>query len=66
MVKKNSGKYKIILASSSPRRKLLLNELLKNFGLKFAVKPANIEENIPKIVRNFGVFAANLAEIKAL
>jgi septum formation protein len=59
-------KKRIILASSSPRRKLLLNALLKNFGLKFAVKPANIVENIPQKVKNFGVFAANLAEFKAL
>ncbi len=59
-------KKRIILASSSPRRKLLLNALLKNFGLKFAVNPANIVEIIPKKVQNFGVFAANLAEIKAL
>lgn len=59
-------KKRIILASSSPRRKLLLNTLLKNFGLKFEVIPANIVEIIPKKVENFGVFAANLAEIKAL
>ncbi len=57
---------RIILASSSPRRKLLLNALLKNFGLKFAVIPANIVEIIPKKVENYGVFATNLAEIKVL
>lgn len=57
---------RIILASSSPRRKLLLKALLKNFGLKFAVIPANIVEYIPENVQNYGVFAANLAEIKAL
>ncbi len=64
-MKKNSKKQ-IILASSSPRRKLLLNALLKNFGLKFAVIPANIVEIIPKNVQKFGYFALNLAKIKAL
>ncbi len=57
---------RIILASSSPRRKLLLNALLKNFGLKFDVIPANIVEYTPEKVRNYGNFAANLAELKAL
>jgi septum formation protein len=57
---------RIILASSSPRRKLLLKALLKNFGLKFDVIPANIVEYIPEKVRNYGNFAANLAELKAL
>jgi len=33
----------IILASSSPRRK----ELLENIGLKFKVEPSNYEEDIP-------------------
>lgn len=57
---------RIILASSSPRRKLLLKALLKNFGLKFDVIPANIVEYIPEKVQNYGNFAANLAELKAL
>lgn len=57
---------KIILASASPRRKLLLNALLKNFGLKFDVIQANIVEYIPEKVRNYGRFAADLAELKAL
>lgn len=57
---------RIILASTSPRRKLLLNALLKNFGLKFDVIPANIVEYLPEKVRNYGNFAANLAELKAL
>ncbi len=57
---------KIILASSSPRRKLLLNALLKNFGLKFDVIQANIVEYIPERVKNYGKFAADLAELKAL
>lgn len=54
------------MASSSPRRKLLLKALLKNFGLKFDVIPANIVEYTPEKVRNYGNFAANLAELKAL
>ncbi len=62
MVRKN----RIILASASPRRKLLLNALLKNFGLKFDVIQANIVEYIPEKVQNYGKFAANLAELKAL
>ncbi len=65
MVKKKKQKIAIILASSSPRRKLLLNALLKNFGLKFAVIPANIVENIPKKVENYGIFAQKLATHKA-
>lgn len=59
-------KKRIILASGSPRRKLLLNALLKNFGLKFDVIQANIVEYIPEKVQNYGKFAANLAELKAL
>lgn len=60
------NKKRIILASGSPRRKLLLNALLKNFGLKFDVIQANIVEYIPEKVQNYGKFAANLAELKAL
>lgn len=37
---------RIILASSSPRRKYLLEGILKNFGLKFQIIPANIIESI--------------------
>jgi len=57
---------KIILASGSPRRKMLLNALLKKFGLKFVVIPANIEEYIPAKINDFGKFTADLAELKAL
>lgn len=66
MVKKKIAKNRIILASGSPRRKLLLKALLKNFGLKFDVIQANIVEYIPEKVQNYGKFAANLAELKAL
>jgi len=59
-------KIKIILASASPRRKLLLSGLLNNFGLKFVVKPANIAEHIPEKIADYGKFAANLAYEKAV
>ncbi|RPI18799.1 MAG: septum formation protein Maf [Ignavibacteriae bacterium] len=39
-------KDRIILASSSPRREYLLNGVLKNFGLKFQIIPANIIESV--------------------
>ncbi|MBL8016289.1 MAG: septum formation protein Maf [Ignavibacteria bacterium] len=57
---------RIILASASPRRKLLLRGLLNNFGLKFVVKPANIVEHIPEKINDFGMFAANLAYEKGI
>ncbi len=62
---KKRNNLKIILASGSPRRKLLLKALLKNFGLKFVVIPANIEEYIPAKIADYGKFTANLAELKA-
>ena len=40
IVKKQQHKMKIILASSSPRR----IQLLKDWGLKFEISPANIDE----------------------
>jgi len=49
----------IILASRSPRRK----ELLENIGLKFAVKPAEIEE-IHRGMTAFGDIVMDLAEQK--
>ncbi|MBE2216771.1 MAG: septum formation protein Maf [Ignavibacteria bacterium] len=57
---------KIILASASPRRKLLLSGLLNNFGLKFVVKPANIVEHIPEKITDYGKFASDLAYEKAV
>jgi len=50
----------IILASKSPRRK----ELLENIGLKFSVKPAEIEE-VHRGVEGFGNIVMDLAEQKA-
>lgn len=61
----NREKIRIILASASPRRKILLGQLLKNFGLKFVVKPANIAEYIPKNTVNFAKIAVDLAGKKA-
>ncbi|HAQ62631.1 TPA: septum formation protein Maf [Candidatus Delongbacteria bacterium] len=49
----------IILASKSPRRK----ELLENIGLKFSVKPADIEE-VHRGVAGFGEIVMDLAEQK--
>jgi septum formation protein len=49
----------IILASKSPRRK----ELLENIGLKFSVKPAGIEE-IHRGMTGFGEIVMDLAEQK--
>lgn len=59
-------KYRIILASSSPRRKYLLGMLLKNFNLKFQVKPVNIDESIPVKLTNYSKFVQQLALDKAL
>ena len=59
------SKVKIILASSSPRRKYLLGIILNNFGLKFDVIPANIKECIPKKVKNYPELVKKLAYNKA-
>jgi septum formation protein len=66
VVKKiNNNEIKIVLASASPRRRILLRGLLNNFGLKFVVKPANIDEYIPKNVKDYGDLASGLASEKA-
>jgi septum formation protein len=57
--------FKIILASASARRRQLLGMLLKNFGLKFVVIPANIVEYIPQKIGNFAKFVVDLAYQKA-
>lgn len=56
---------RIILASSSPRRKYLLESLLRNFNLSFDVIPANISEELPLSSKRPGSLAVRLAEIKA-
>ncbi len=55
----------IILASASPRRKYLLEVLLRNFGLKFRVEPANIAEHFPEAIGNIPLFVSKLALEKA-
>jgi septum formation protein len=62
---KKVEKYKIILASSSPRRKYLFSMLLKNFGLKFEIKPANIEEYIHHETNNYSHLVKCLSFRKA-
>ena len=66
MPKIRTKKNQIILASSSPRRRYLLGMLLKNFGLKFSVKPANVDESVPKKLKNYKKFVQKLALDKAL
>lgn len=56
---------RIILASSSPRRKYLLNMILSNFGLKFDIIPANINEYIPLKATNYSNLVRKLALKKA-
>lgn len=52
---------KIILASSSPRRKALLKKL----GLKFQIIPSKIKERLPKTSKNPKELAAKIALLKA-
>ncbi|MDA3838420.1 MAG: Maf family protein [Candidatus Delongbacteria bacterium] len=56
----NLNERNIILASKSPRRK----ELLENIGLKFSVRPADIEE-VHRGITGFGNIVIDLAEQKA-
>jgi len=55
-----SKDYPLILASSSPRRK----ELLQNLGIPFKIHPSNIEEKAVN-VDEFEEFALNMATEKA-
>lgn len=59
------GRNRIILASSSPRRKYLLNMILSNFGLKFDIIPANIKEYIPLNTVKYSILVKKLALMKA-
>ncbi len=52
--------YKIILASQSPRRQQLLKEL----GLEFEVRPVNVDEIYPKDLKHHQI-ALYLSELKA-
>ena len=58
---KNLEKYKLVLASASPRRQQLLKEL----GLEFEVRPADVDEYYPE---NLGMTAIPeyLAQLKAV
>ena len=60
MVLKNLEKYNLILASASPRRQ----QLMKDLGLTFEVKPADVDEFYPE---NLGMTAIPeyLAQLKA-
>lgn len=60
-----SDNKRIILASSSPRRKYLLAMILSNFGLKFDIIPANIIECIPANAVNYAGLVKKLALEKA-
>ena len=56
-------KSTVILASASPRRR----EILDNVGLKFSVRPSNVDENLPKeryVGRPFD-YTVDTAELKA-
>jgi nucleoside triphosphate pyrophosphatase len=55
----------IILASESPRRKYLLNMLLRNFGLTFDCVPSRINEGYQNN-KNYGSLVIQLARKKAL
>lgn len=59
------GSKRIILASSSPRRKYLLKMILSNFGLKFDIIPANIIEYIPQNTAKYSILVKKLALGKA-
>lgn len=52
--------YKVILASQSPRRQQLLKEL----GLEFEVRPVNVDEIYPKDLKHHQI-ALYLSELKA-
>lgn len=56
-----SKKYKIILASQSPRRQ----ELLKGLGLKFEVVPQCVDENYPANLKGKEI-TLYLSELKAM
>lgn len=61
MINQINKKYKIILASGSPRRQ----ELLKELGLEFEVNPVNVEELFPEGLQKEEI-AVYLSELKAL
>ena len=60
MLQDQLKKYKIILASGSPRRA----ELLKNIGIEFDVKPLDVDESYPSSLKHAEI-AVYLSELKA-
>jgi septum formation protein len=60
-----SKRTKIILASSSPRRKKLLKMLLSNLGLTFKTVAAGIEENHRNTGNDFGSLVKKISKQKA-
>lgn len=51
----------IILASGSPRRQ----ELLKSLGIRFDVRPSNVDEHIDLVAGDFSGYVQQLAQRKA-
>jgi len=60
MIEELNNKYKVILASASPRRQQLLTEL----GLEFEVKPLDVDEVFPVELKREQI-AIYLSELKA-
>lgn len=60
MLTQKLKEYHIILASQSPRRQQLLNDL----GLEFEIVPVNVEENYPSDLKHKDI-AVYLSELKA-
>lgn len=60
MILKNLEKYKLVLASASPRRQQLLKEL----GLEFEVRPADVDEFYPETL-GMTAIPEYLAQLKA-
>jgi len=60
MLREKLQNYRIILASQSPRRQ----ELLKNLGLVFEVKPVQVDEVFPENLKHKDI-ALFLSELKA-
>ncbi|MFV0290340.1 MAG: Maf-like protein [Mangrovibacterium sp.] len=56
----NLLKYRVVLASASPRRQ----ELLKELGLNFSVRPANVNEEYPEAL-GMTAIPEYLSELKA-
>jgi septum formation protein len=60
MLNKKLEKYNIILGSGSPRRQ----QILKDLGIQFTVKPIDVEEDYPKYLHGNEI-TGYLAELKA-